>query len=221
VDCIVDCDGVLNLGNFEKSEHVMYHRRSHRIGPECRISTGRLPAEGEDVQRSRRRPLRPSARCVSRSTPFRLAGACRSKLSLTQKMSGSPRGRAGRTEVPCRTRLRQVEVVCDSKRSCCSNVAPVSFRTRFRDALSTDPLSPNLGLFSVPLSAALKPFAYTIIVLESAESACRADIVIQANETSIRAVLEVPQEMCEFWSSSGERTKPHWQRLSSWIRCHF
>jgi hypothetical protein len=148
VDCVVDCDGVLNLGNFEKSGYVMYHRRSHQIGPERRVSTRVSLADERDVQQSKRRPLRPSAQCASRSTPFRLAGACMSKLSLTQKMSGSPKDRAERTGVPCRTRLRQVEVVCDSKRSCYSNVAPVSFRTRFRDAPSTDPLSPNLGLFS-------------------------------------------------------------------------
>jgi hypothetical protein len=140
----------------------MYHRKSHQIGPGCRVSTNGLPADERDVQQSRRRPLRPSAQCASRSTPFRLAGACMSKPSPTRKMSGSPRGRAGRIEVPCRTRLRQVEVVCDSKRCCCSNVAPVSFRTRFRDAPSTDPLSPNLGLFFVPLSD-VEPFEHSPI----------------------------------------------------------
>jgi hypothetical protein len=115
VDCVVDCDGVLNLSNRETSGIIMYHRTSHLIGPECRVSTIGSPAVEQDVQQSRRRPLHPSAQCASRSTPFHLVGACMSKLSPTRTKSGSPRGRAERIEVPCRTRLRQVDVSCDSK----------------------------------------------------------------------------------------------------------
>jgi hypothetical protein len=69
----------------------MYHRKSRLIEPECRVSTRVSLAEEGNVRRSRRRPLRPSAQCASRSTPFRLEEACMSKPSLTRRMSGSPR----------------------------------------------------------------------------------------------------------------------------------
>jgi hypothetical protein len=141
----------------------MYHRKSRLIGPECHVSTRICLASERDIQQSKRRPLRPSVQCASRSTPFRLGGACMSKLSLTRKMSGSPRDRAGRTEVPCRTILRQVEVVCDSKRCCYSNVAPVSC---FTDTLQgcNEHRPPVTKSGAVLCSPFLQPFSCSSII---------------------------------------------------------
>lgn len=148
MDCVVDCDGVLNLGNCEMNGIVIYHRRSHLIGPVCRVSTSVFSTDEQDVQQSRRRPLRPSAQCASRSTPFHWVEACTSRLSLTQKRSGSPKDQAGRIEVPCRTNLRRGNVVCDSKDVVVRIVAPLSFTGHASGMLRAQtPLSPNLGLF--------------------------------------------------------------------------